>query len=407
MKIRPLPLSLIVVLALAGACASRPPQLPAPQQIPAPDPADVERVVFLVGDPGVAVRETYPIVQRLEQDIEWWSERLPRDSAVTVLFLGDLIYPLGMHPPGSKEFPHDSAVVTSQVGLVAGRFANEKRAQAYFMAGNHDWGLETDWEGFVRLKVLDDFLDRAKERTGADVQLVPAAGSGGPFVLDLGRHLRVLILDTAWWILESRRDTGAEHAEVLRRIEEAMRTAGGRHVMLAAHHPFKSAGPHGGGFSFWETFGIRYILARSGAILQDLTSRPYRDFERGLRDIFERIGPALLFVGGHEHSLQVVRGTRATDPHYSIVSGSASKLSTIGTEPGMEFGRSAPGYMRLVVAKNGDLSLYVEATDPRYQSCPKEDPQRAECMAAGIAGFETVHSQRIRRVPGRPVEPGR
>jgi hypothetical protein len=384
-----------LLLALQAACALSSPPQPAPQQIPAPDPAEVERVVFLVGDPGTARREHYPILPRLSQDIEWWAQRLERDSAVTVLFLGDIVYPLGLHPPGHELYPHDSAIVMDQIQLLAGPNARERRAQGYFMAGNHDWGLKEEFDGFVRLKNLDVFLNRARASTGASVQLVPEVGTGGPFVLDLGERIRVAILDTAWWLLAGG-DLRAQHAVVLDSLESTFRSAGDREILVAAHHPLRSAGPHGGEFSFWRTLGVRYLLARSGAILQDITSIPYRELERGLRAIFERHGPPLAFIGGHEHSLQVFRDIRPTDPTYSIVSGSASKVSSVGTAEGMLFGRSAPGYMRLVVEKDGGISLFVEAAPERFRSCPKELPERAACMAEGVAAFQTVHSQRLR-----------
>lgn len=386
----------VLLLAVLAACSARTPVLPAPEQIPAPDPSQIERVLFLVGDPGVARSAYYPILPRLQQDIEWWAERLRGDSAVTVLFLGDIVYPLGLHPPGTPQYPEDSAVVMDQVRLLAGPASRQRQAQGYFMAGNHDWGLEAEWEGFIRLKNLDDFLKRSRATTGAAVRLVPEPGTGGPYVLDLGEHVRLLILDTAWWLLDGARAARAEHPAVLRRIEAAMRSAGKRQVIFAAHHPFQSAGPHGGGFSLWEALGVRFVLARSGAILQDLTSYPYRELKAGLRSIFTRIGPPLLFVGGHEHSLQVIGGRHPSDPKFSIVSGSASKLSRIGPEKGMRFGISAPGYMRLLVHKDGRMSVFVEAVPDRFQSCPKEDPKRAQCMAEGVAAFETVHSQRIR-----------
>lgn len=383
-------------LLLAAACATVPPPPPAPQQIPTPPTAEVERVVFLVGDPGEARVDYYPILPRLQRDIEWWASNLEADSAVTVLFLGDIVYPLGLHPPGHELYPQDSAIVADQIALVAGPAAVSRRAQALFMAGNHDWGLDTEYEGYVRLKTLDFFLERVRLATRAEVRLVPPAGTGGPHVVDLGRHMRLILLDTAWWLLDGGRIAGESHPEVLAGIEEAMRTAEGREVMIAAHHPFKSAGPHGGEFSFFETLGLRYFLARSGAILQDLTSRPYRELETGLLDIFARLGPPLIFAGGHEHSLQVFGPVRPNDPKFSLVSGSASKLSSVGREEGMLFGSEAPGYMRVLIEKDGGMTLFVEAADPKYKACPKEGEARATCMAEGIASFTTVHSQRLK-----------
>lgn len=396
MKIGRPVLAVAMSLLLASTACGRA-RVPGPTPDPALtlDPARIESVIFLVGDGGEARHESHPILPKLKQDIESWTERLGRDSAVTVLYLGDIVYPLGINPPESDLYPADSAVVMDQVMLVAGAQARARGVRGVFMAGNHDWGLEREWEGFVRLTGLRDFLAMAATHTGADVFLAPEAGTGGPYVLDLGRHVRLLVLDTAWWLLTGEDEEGMLHDGVLKGVEEAMLTAGDRKVIIAAHHPFRSAGPHGGEFSFWHTLGVRYLLARSGAILQDVSSLPYRELERGLRDIFSRTGPPIAFIGGHEHSLQVHYAIEPTDPTYSIVSGAASKMSSLGTTDGMQFGREAPGYMRLVVGTDGSMSLFVEASPPQYQSCP-DDARRATCMAEGVASFQTVHAQRLR-----------
>lgn len=384
------------LLMLAGCGAPRAVPVPVTEQLPTPEPSQVQQVVFLVGDPGKARAHSYPILPRLTADIEYWSSQLQADSAVTVLFLGDIVYPLGLHAPGTDLFPHDSAIVMDLVKLTAGPSARARGARSFFLAGNHDYGLKSEYEGFVRLKRLDSFLEMAQAHTGAWVDLKPDAGLGGPYVLDLGDRLRILLLDTAWWVAHGGRLVGDRRDEVLAEIERAMATAGEREVMIAAHHPFKTAGPHGGEFNLWRTFGLQYLLARSGALLQDVNSIPYRELERGMREIFARAGPPLAFVGGHEHSLQVIGATQPTDPTYTIVSGSVSKVSSVGSEEGLQFGLSAPGYMRLVLLRDGSVQLFVEATPPEYSHCPEQEPARERCMAEGIAAFRTVHSQRLR-----------
>lgn len=391
---RPLPL-LLLLLLLAGCSRER---IPGPEPLPARavDPARTSSVIFLVGDAGEATRGTHPILTRLRDDVEWWSEALPEGGTVTVLFLGDIVYPAGLHDPGSREFPGDSTIAMDQVMLLAGPQARARGARGIFLAGNHDWGLEPDWKGARRLANLSNFLVRARDHTGAEVSLEPAAGTGGPTVLDLGEHVRLLLLDTAWWLLYDQFGGGPARDGVLEAMEVAMQEAGDREIVIAAHHPFRSAGPHGGEFDFWETFGIRYILARSGAILQDVSSSPYRELEQGLRDIFARRGAPLLFVGGHEHSLQILHGITPGEPTYSLVSGAASKSTPVGEADGLQFGISAPGYMRLVVGVDGGMDLFVEAAPPEYLACSGAEPEVAACLQAGVASFGTVHAQRLR-----------
>jgi hypothetical protein len=382
-----------VALVVTTVCTRSPAPLPAPRFIAAPDSSEVESVIFLMGDAGDAQSERSPVLHRLAMDIEAWSARLDRDSAVAMLVLGDVVYPEGLRPQGTGHYSRDTAVVMSQVRLVSGPAALARGSVAYFLAGNHDWGLRRHWPGYIRLRNLEEFLDHARTVTGANVRLSPPAGSGGPEVVDFGQHVRLLLLDTAWWLLEG--DEAAKEV-VLEGIDRAMAEAVGREIVVAAHHPFASAGPHGGQFSFWETAGFRYILYRSGAILQDITSGPYRELERGLRPIFSKHGPPVAFVGGHEHSLQLLEGVRPSDPRFHVVSGSMSKNTEVGKADGLLFGVSAPGYVRLMIERDGGMTLFVEAAPPEFLHCPAAEPARAQCMQRGLAAFRTMYSVRIK-----------
>ena len=42
---------------------------------------------------------------------------------------------------------HHTATLMSQVRLVTGPAALARHARAYFVAGNHDWGLKEEFEG--------------------------------------------------------------------------------------------------------------------------------------------------------------------------------------------------------------------------------------------------------------------
>lgn len=400
----PAALLAMAVGSLPG-CSRELPELP--DVPPAPQAAageDVESVVYLLGDPGRARYLHYPILPRLARDVEEWSARLERDSSVVVLVLGDMVYPDGMHPPGTEGFRIDSARVADQIDVIRGPMAQRSDAFMYFMAGNHDWGLMEERPGARRLRNLGAFLDRVRSR-GPLVDLVPRAGTGMPYVVDVGERLRLVLLDTAWWLFDAE---PRGKPRMVRGVDAALATAGDRAVVLAAHHPYESAGPHGGFRPVWTTLGIRQLLARSGAILQDLDSRPYRELIRALEEVFAARGRPLLFAGGHEHSLQLIRHGSAGAPRYSAVSGSASKLTDVGYVDGMLFGRSAPGYMRLLVRENGAVDFFVEAAPERFLACPENEPREADwerCMDEGLEAYRTVFSTRIRE-PVRVRQPG-
>jgi hypothetical protein len=387
---RPSAVLLLAALA-AAACQRQLPQLPK-LQLPDPPPAAVQSVIFMIGDAGKANERRDPVFQVLRADVERWSAALARDSAVMVLFLGDIIYPEGMHPREDQYWASDSAAVQTQVNIVAGPNARRFGAIGYFMAGNHDWGNARDHTGVRRLQNHEELLDRRRAE-GIHVRLQPKAGEAGPAVIDYGAT-RLLLFDTAWWLLAREEEL---KQPVTLRTQEAIRSAGARNVVVAAHHPFRSASPHGGLIPFWKGIGLRYVLNRSGAVLQDLNSTAYRDLLAMMRDAFA-LGRPLVFAGGHDHSMQVIEEwEEQRAPRYSLVIGSASKSSPVGHFEGMRYRTRAPGYMRMITLRDGTVQLFViAAPDEDYLRCEVEDPvQLQACMARMTAAFRMEYALRL------------
>ena len=390
----------IAVVALAAGCASPLNTHPVPGWIPIPEPAaaDVDAVVFLAGDIGEATFETSPVLQRMRIDIDDWSQQLARDSVVAAVILGDNIYPVGMHPRGHPEFHHDSLVLRGQAEVVGGENARRYHAAAYFIPGNHDWAIRGGPIGELYLANQAAMLTAFRNEEGLHVRMLPPAGTGGPGVVDVGRNFRMILLDTAWWPLTK---SAPERSALMIRLERLLRTRGDRIVMMAAHHPFESGGAHGEGLvPVWKTLGIKYFLAKSGAVLQNLNSVPFREFRIRMMEIFNRVGPPLIFAGGHEHSLQVIRDDIPGEPRYGFVAGSGSKLTDVGYVAGQLYRRAAPGYVRLMIKKDGSVSAFVIALPEDYLLCNQADASaRARCISEGIAAAKVDYSVEMQRNP--------
>ncbi|MEX1183616.1 MAG: hypothetical protein WEF86_10315 [Gemmatimonadota bacterium] len=378
---------------LAAGCASSLPRLPE-SRIAEPAPEAVESVLFLLGDAGYADEMRNPLLLRLLDDIEMWSGRLARDSAVGVLFLGDIVYPLGLHSSDSPEFARDSAIVQSQVNLLAGPNAMRYNSLGYFLAGNHDWGEARNVDGVLRLRNLEEFLDRRRAE-GIDVRLQPEAGEPGPAVIDFGIQARLVLFDTAWWLLAQ---SEYRKRRALQQTEDAIRSTEGRYIVVAAHHPFESASSHGGLIPFWKSLGVRFLMTRSGALLQDLSSPAYRELRDIMLEAF-RAGPPLYFAGGHDHNLQII--DHQTDgfpwPAFTLVSGSGSKVSDLGHIEGMLYRGEVPGYMRVVTHLSGHVDVFViAAPTEELLSCPGEGADLERCMIEGSSHFISRYSKRLR-----------
>lgn len=387
-----MPIKTLVSIASIGLLGCASPFLsPLPEWTPiaAPDTSRVESVLFLVGDAGNVTFEHSPLLNYLAADVESWSAALRRDSAAIIVYLGDNVYPAGIRDASDPMFSEDSARLHAQLEPVSGPFARQYASAAFFVPGNHDWGNLRGTPGMLRLKNEEAFLDRRRER-GLNTRLLPSAGEPGPAEVDFGSRLRLLFLDTAWWLFNY---TSPQKTRMLVATDQAMRGAGNRTVLMFAHHPLQSGGAHGGLVPFWEGIGVRYLLARSGTLLQDLNSIPYRGLQADMEAIFKRTATPFVFVGGHDHSLQVIKATEEGDPKFMLASGSASKLTDVGDAKGQLFRKASPGYMKLMVNRDGTLDLYVVATGDEFLKCEQPEPEgQAECMKKGIAAFETIYS---------------
>jgi hypothetical protein len=395
--------SLPAIVLLVTGCGGRleTPQIPTFDAIEVADPADVDAVVFLVGDGGNTDRLRSPLLIRLQQDIERWSQALARDSAVSVIFLGDNVYPRGVRDSTHPGFPTDTARLWNQIRLLGGPAAVEHATTGWFLSGNHDWGNMRGERGIQRLVNMQEQLSRASE-SGPHVAMLPPAGTPGPIIRDLRHNVRIVLIDTNWYV---QGPSALQKTEFFDRLEDALRTAGDRDVIVAAHHPWETSGPHGvieGG----RAFGLYYLLEKSGTLVQDLNSPVYRDFRRRFRHRVLEVGrPPLIFAAGHDHSLQVLGGTFEGDPVHVLISGAASKLSPVSQIEGLRYAASRPGYMMLVFRKDGRLNLFVVAGDPDLLLCPDGDEgERSVCMEEGLTAFETVYSG-VMREPTVDVRP--
>src|SRR5262245_38191861 len=166
------------------------------RDVPEPPASEIESILYLVGDAGEATMETSPVLRRLQSAVEQWSEALSRDSSVVVLYLGDNVYPRGMRDRTDPFYFQDSTHLQSQIDVVSGRNARKNGARAVFIAGNHDWGHMPGEPGKQRIRNMQDFIDRRSG--GIRATFLPKAGTSGPAMIDMSRHVRLLLIDTAW-----------------------------------------------------------------------------------------------------------------------------------------------------------------------------------------------------------------
>jgi len=328
---------------------------------------DVDVSLLLIGDAGAAAPEGDPVLQALSREIQ-------RDAGRTVaLFLGDNVYPEGLPPEGHTRRAESERRLLAQIE------AGQSASRLIFVPGNHDWklsGSPDDWEAVVR---QGSFLS-----AHGPGRMFPEPGCPGPAVVDLGSHLRLVLIDTEWWLhgqpapREELSCSAADAAGVVANIRTALEEAGTRHVVVVGHHPPVSAGPHGGHFGILDHLfplralkpwawlplpivGSAYPIGRKmGVSTQDQSNERNQSMVAALRSAIEPSNP-LLFAAGHEHQLAVFE-TGAIGTRYVAVSGAGivdHERGKLGTVKGALFASKAPGFMRLDVMADGRVRLDV------------------------------------------------
>jgi hypothetical protein len=374
------------------------------------DPSNITESVFLIGDAGapkLPKEGTDPHADRvlgaMRDEVDAAVARLGADN-VLVLFLGDNVYQTGLDPKPGKYRTHGERVLQAQI-------ASAGEARAIFTAGNHDWGLR-GVDGFDRVLAQREFLSQQ----GPRVRMLPPGGCGGPSVVDLGPHVRIVFLDVigyshAEFFTEAHARACPDEPDPLQpylRLTDLMDENEGRHVVLATHHPLITAGPHGGHYTwkqhlfpltdFWPwawlplpIIGSAYPLSRQlGVTDTDVVNADYTAYVNAVYRASSPRAP-MLVAAGHEHSLQVHRD--ALGMYYAVSgAGSTKKVDRVEPMDSVLMAEAKPGYMRLDVHRKGSLDLEaiaVEGDGPRsiFQGCIAHGPPTSRTIEAPSWGW--------------------
>jgi len=325
------------------------------QSAPSPAAGSPETTLLLVGDAGAPDVRGEPVLRAVE------AVAGERPDRTLVLFLGDNIYPSGMPEDGAQGRAEAERRLDAQVDAV-----RRARGRAVFIPGNHDWAHEQadGWESIRRQAA------RLAARGGGAAELLPRDGCPGPETLDLGEQLRLVLLDTQWWLHDGPKPQGpgsgcaaGSEAEVLAALRDAIAGAGARQVVVAGHHPLRTGGSHGGHFTWQDhlfplrmakpwlwlplpLIGSAYPAARqAGVTSQDVAGERNRHLRAALEGVFGQTRP-LAYVAGHEHALQVFEGRGA---RHLLVSGAGihGHVTAVKRLPDTRFAAARSGFMRL------------------------------------------------------------
>lgn len=323
-------LTIPLLLLLMYGCASSDPKYRQDQpkkEFSYPTGKKIEKSFYLLGDGGYAqpggTSEGLIIFKKFMDSV--------KATGNYTLFLGDNIYPVGMPAENTKRRKQAEYRLDAQVDAVEGYKGN-----VLFIPGNHDW-YNKGLKGLVRQK---NYLE---ERLEDQLTWTPNIGCGLE-IIDISDKIKLIVIDSQWYLTDWNNHplVNKDCAEIKTReamfleVETELKKSQNKTIIIALHHPLYTNGVHGGKYNFNQhiypsqkkipvpILGSLVTLVRTtgGISIQDAQNERYKS----LVDRLETIGKdaeRLVFVSGHEHSLQYI----INDNIKQIVSGSGSKAT--------------------------------------------------------------------------------
>lgn len=279
----------------------------------------VVKRIILIGDAGNPARDqNEPVLIALEREVS-----VIKDSTL-IIFLGDNIYPSGLSEKHDSDRKESERRIDDQINVVV-----NSDAKGIFIPGNHDWDRGSD-HGWEQIKREEKFVN---DKRLENVSFLPLNGCPGPVVREFGDDVKIIILDSQWWLQDEgtrpeKNDRLCDFCtedEIVSALDSIIINSGNKFIVITAHHPLSTHGPHGGYFTWLDhifplrnlneylwiplpIIGSLYPLVRgSGISSQDLSSSEYQNMKNKIENIISKY-TGLVYASGHEHALQVLNG---------------------------------------------------------------------------------------------------
>jgi len=331
------------------------------------DESLIDYRVLLIGDagePSPDFRE--PVLDAMEK-----RAKLLPDKTLNI-FLGDNVYPFGLESENDLYYEITSSRLQEQIKVM-----KNSGTEGIFIPGNHDWG-DGDKDGWDRIKRMCNYINL----NNPSVEMLPKDGCPGPVFKDYGNKLRIIFIDTEWWLHNDNKPDSLNCScypiskeGVINSLDSLIKTAGERFVIIAGHHPLNTYGPHGGYFDWkahlfpllefnqylWiplPVIGSLYPLGRMAGISpQDMSNSLYKDYIERMETVISKYNN-VIYSSGHEHSLQVMEGV---NNNFYLVSGfgTAEHYNSLTYGDKSIFSALHPGFIQLDILKDNSIRLAV------------------------------------------------
>ncbi len=337
----------------------------------------IAQVVYLIGNTattGMHKGQLTALVEQIQNE----------NHPFTLVHLGDIAYSRDMEKQVAELDPLFGLPESSDMGSLV------------FTPGDIDWN-NSQKDGLKVVRKMEELLE---SQAGSANIFLPSDGCPGPELIDLSPRLRLIVLNTPWWLhpydVPEAPDSDCSNLtreEVIESLEEAIEESAGRNILIIGHHPLISAGIYGGHMTFKTHMfpfadaspGNRIPVPLAGSFhaayrqnvgtVRDMANEDYQEFIDQMSDVLSR-NPGLIYASAHDYNLQLLE----FEESFQLISGSISHNEPVGTEPGDLFSSSSPGYARLEYYHSGEIRIcFYESGQKGPQELFSRVLFRSEC----------------------------
>ncbi len=225
------------------------------------------------------------------------------------------------------------------------------------LPGDRDWASSGP-EGWDCVREMEQFVLKHAPK---NVEWLIGNGCPGPRMVEIGDNILLLTLNTQWWNHPHRKPIPADavcdeivEAAIYEEIEDAIKEAQERNVIIAGHFPPYSLGKYGGHFPLSAHLlppvvgGISAAYHENIGNARDISNERFEKLSGyllGLAREYENI----VFLGGHEANQQILS-------YYGNIlanSGAPLAASHVANNRLARLARAQPGLIQLHYETNG------------------------------------------------------
>ena len=345
----------VIILLTYFGCATRNLQVKEEFNKSFPTNQSIKHTFYLLGDAGNS------LIGSVDPAIEAFQNELEQATAnSTAIVLGDNIYEHGWSAKSNTTLEDSKYKIKVQTEAL-----KAFKGRPVIIPGNHDW-----YSGLDGLKAQEKFVEKELGKN----TFLPE--NGCPIErINITDDIVLIIVDSQWYITDwdkhPKINDKCEFKTRDRFIDEfegEVKKARGKTTVIAIHHPMFTNGPHGGNYSFTSHMTpipvlgtFKNLIRETGGVSNaDLNNSRYREL-KNLLVTAARENDKVVFVSGHEHSLQYIVENQVPQ----IVSGSGSKVSATKNSGNGQFSYGQNGYARLDVLEDGSSWVRFYAVGAR------------------------------------------